>query len=49
MKTRIRIIRSNPPRRYCTRRKPVWFLIPYWVSDLPGYIATFNRLNNLKE
>lgn len=49
LRKHIRIIKSLSPRRYCTRRKPVRLWIPQWDGDLPGYIAMFNGLNNLKE
>ena len=51
MKTRIRLIRANPPARYCTKRVPCRLRIPYWDWDstVPSYIAAFNSLNNLKD
>jgi hypothetical protein len=51
VKRHIRIIKSNPPRRYCTKVLPVRLVIPCcdWGSTVVSYIAAFNRLNNLKD
>ena len=50
MKHHIRIIKSNPPRRYCTKVVPVRLAIPCWDWDstVVSYIAAFNELNHLK-
>lgn len=50
MKLRIRLIRTNPPRRYCTKHVPARLAIPYWpmCSCLDEYIAVFNDINHLK-
>jgi hypothetical protein len=51
VKTRIYIIKSNPPRRYCTKVVPVRLAIPCWqmCKGLADYIAAFNDLNRLKD
>jgi len=43
----IYIIKSNPPRRYCTKVVPMRLAIPYGVAPI-NYVAVFNHLNHLK-
>lgn len=43
----IRIIRSNPAKRYCTKHKPVLHAIPPRHPEA-NYVATFNQINHLK-
>ena len=43
----IKLIRSNPAKRYCTKRKPVRHAIPPRHPEA-NYVAAFNHLNNLK-
>lgn len=41
----IKLIRSNPPKQYCTKHKPVQHAIPPPVAN---YVAAFIQLNHLK-
>lgn len=43
----IKLIRSNPAKRYCTKHKAVRHTIPPRHPEA-NYVATFNRLNNLR-
>ena len=49
-KLHIRLIRTNPPRRYCTKQQPVRLSIPYWAycDSIAQYVAAFNLRNFLK-
>ena len=44
-----KLIKSNPPRHYCTPKKTHRLSIPTgrW-SDIAGYIAEFSARNNFK-
>ena len=43
----LRLIRSNPARRYCTKRRTVR-VFPQPGLSTALYVATFCQLNNLK-
>lgn len=45
----IRVITTNPPKRYCTKRGPARLAIPPRYLAAPDYIAAFIELNHLKE
>lgn len=47
-KLAIRIITSNPPRRYCTKRRTVRRFPGYNGQSTAEYVADFCWLNNLK-
>lgn len=46
MKRHVRIIKSNPARRYCTKRRTVR-VFPQPGLTTAQYVATFCQLNNL--
>ena len=43
----IRLIRSNPAKRYCTKHKPVRYAMPPPRPEA-NYVAAFIQLNHLK-
>ncbi len=43
----IKLIRSNPAKRYCTKRKPVRHAIPP-PHPVANYVVAFIQLNHLK-
>lgn len=47
-KLAIRLIKSNPARRYCTKRRTVRRFPGYNGQSTAEYVAAFCQLNNLK-
>lgn len=45
-KLEIKVIRSNPASRYCTKRRTIR-RFPYYCDTAAQYVATFCQLNNL--
>lgn len=47
-KLAIRLIKSNPARRYCTKRRTVRVFPSYtYYPTVAEYVAMFDSLNNL--